>query len=158
MTSRKKNKVQQKEGGGFIKKVSSLFNLDTVMLWFCFLSLLILCPNCLHSWFSYDFSRKIIAHLEMKCATRLHTNSNHLSANLIFWISRTIYDSVFGRSAVWVTLSFSFQINLWAAKICTYSSAQPSMGKLICITSSNVKKQPIFRWEFQSQMHCHVQD
>lgn len=34
MTSRKKNKSQQKEGGGFIKKVSSLFNLDTVTLWF----------------------------------------------------------------------------------------------------------------------------
>jgi hypothetical protein len=32
MTTRKKNKGQQKEGGGFIKKVSSLFNLDTVIL------------------------------------------------------------------------------------------------------------------------------
>lgn len=30
----KKNKNQQKEGGGFIKKVSSLFNLDTVNLSF----------------------------------------------------------------------------------------------------------------------------
>lgn len=32
----KKNKVHQKEGGGFIKKVSSLFNLDTVNLSFIF--------------------------------------------------------------------------------------------------------------------------
>lgn len=35
MTTRKKNKnQQQKESGGFIKKVSSLFNLDTVMFYF----------------------------------------------------------------------------------------------------------------------------
>lgn len=32
MTTRKKNKNQQKESGGFIKKVSSLFNLDTVIV------------------------------------------------------------------------------------------------------------------------------
>lgn len=37
MTTRKKNKNQQKEGGGFIKKVSSLFNLDTVMFMILFL-------------------------------------------------------------------------------------------------------------------------
>lgn len=37
MTTRKKNKNQQKESGGFIKKVSSLFNLDTVMLWVFFI-------------------------------------------------------------------------------------------------------------------------
>lgn len=39
MTTRKKNKNQQKEGSGFIKKVSSLFNLDTV-IFFLFLILL----------------------------------------------------------------------------------------------------------------------
>lgn len=31
MTTRKKSKTQQKDSSGFIKKVSSLFNLDTVM-------------------------------------------------------------------------------------------------------------------------------
>lgn len=41
MTSRKKNKTPPKEG--FIKKVSSLFNLDTVMLWFYFYLFFVLC-------------------------------------------------------------------------------------------------------------------
>lgn len=42
MTTRKKNKNQQKETGGFIKKVSSLFNLDTVILFVTYVLLTII--------------------------------------------------------------------------------------------------------------------
>lgn len=43
MTTRKKNKNQQKEGSGFIKKVSSLFNLDTVIFFIIFLCCFCFC-------------------------------------------------------------------------------------------------------------------